>query len=99
MKEVQHHHVYLATDEPAVVAAAQEKYAGNHTFHANVEGAEAAKTDTRYSDASLRGLIQDVFALARADFLVRCVACNTCGGLDWASSLNDAAPMEILVAY
>lgn len=72
MKEVQHHHVYLATDEPAVVAAAREKYNGNHTFHVNEDGAEAAQTDkTRYSDASLRGLIQDVFVLAHADFLVR----------------------------
>ncbi len=71
MKEVRHHHVYLATDEPAVVAVAREAYS-NHTFHSNVAGAQAAKTQqTRYTDASLRGLLQDLFALARADFLVR----------------------------
>jgi hypothetical protein len=70
MRHARHRHVYLATDEPAVVEAAQRLYP-NHTFHHNVAGATEAK-NARYTDASLRGLIQDVFALAHADFMVSC---------------------------
>ena len=66
-----HASVYLATDEPTLLAAARAAHPGR-AFHGAVKAAAAAAgvNSTRYSDASLRGLLGDVAALARADFLV-----------------------------
>lgn len=68
-----HASVYLATDEPTLLAAARAAHPGR-VFHGAAEVAAAAAAagvnSTRYSDASLRGLLGDVAALARADFLV-----------------------------
>lgn len=69
MQHVRHPTVYVATDDPSVVESAQRQYP-NHTFYSNNKGAEDAALKTRYTDDSLRGLIQDLFALAHADFLV-----------------------------
>lgn len=70
MQHVRHSTVYIATDDPSVVASAQRQYP-NHSFYSNIKGAEDASLKSRYTDDSLRGLIQDLFALAHADFLVR----------------------------
>jgi hypothetical protein len=69
MPFVKHKNVYLATDDPRVVQGAKDTYP-DYTFYNNLAGAEVAKVSSRYTDASLEGLLQDVFVLARADFLV-----------------------------
>lgn len=69
MPYVKHKNVYLATDDPKVVQGAIDTYP-DYTFYNNLAGAKVASVSSRYTDASLEGLLQDVFVLARADFLV-----------------------------
>lgn len=69
MPRVRHQNVYLATDDPSVLEGAKIKYP-EYNFYENLAGAEAAKVSSRYTDASLEGLLQDVFVLAHADYLV-----------------------------
>jgi len=69
MPYVKHKNVYLATDDPSVVQGAKDTYP-EYEFYNNLAGAEVAAVSSRYTDASLEGLLQDVFALAHADYLV-----------------------------
>lgn len=69
MPHVKHKNVYLATDDPSVVQGAKDTYP-EYEFYNNIAGAEVAAVSSRYTDASLEGLLQDVFVLAHADYLV-----------------------------
>jgi len=69
MPHVKHKNVYLATDDPSVVQGAKDTYP-EYEFYNNLAGAEVAAVSSRYTDASLEGLLQDVFVLAHADYLV-----------------------------
>jgi hypothetical protein len=69
MPHVKHKNVYLATDDPSVVQGAKDTYP-EYEFYNNLAGAQVAAVSSRYTDASLEGLLQDVFVLAHADYLV-----------------------------
>lgn len=49
--------VFVATDDPAVIREVQEKYS-HYEVYANMENAQSAQK-SRYTDASLRGMIVD----------------------------------------
>ncbi|XP_014665116.1 PREDICTED: LOW QUALITY PROTEIN: alpha-(1,6)-fucosyltransferase-like, partial [Priapulus caudatus] len=61
--------IYLATDDPEVLSSAKKKYA-EYRLLATSEVTASAGLDMRYTDASLRGVIRDVYFLSRTDYLV-----------------------------
>ncbi|XP_059164715.1 alpha-(1,6)-fucosyltransferase-like isoform X2 [Physella acuta] len=69
--------VYLASDDPSVLADAKQKYP-NYKFISDNSISQSAGLGTRYSDSSLRGIIIDIYYLARCDFLVCTFSSQVC---------------------
>ena len=73
--------VFLATDEPRVIAEAKEKWP-DFTFIFD-EGISRSAGKTRHdparlNEASLRGIITDLYMLSRSDFVVCTMTSNIC---------------------
>jgi glycoprotein 6-alpha-L-fucosyltransferase len=69
--------IYLATDDPKVIADAKSKYPlyevlGDPTI------SKTAAISTRYSDSSLFGIINDIHMLAMSDYLVCTFSSQVC---------------------
>lgn len=69
--------VYLASDDPAVLKEAQENYK-SYTFISDNEVSKSAGLGTRYTDASLRGVILDIHFLSLCDYLVCTFSSQVC---------------------
>lgn len=69
--------VYLATDDANVLPDAKLKYP-EYTFISDITISQSAGLGTRYTDSSLRGVIIDIYYLARCDFLVCTFSSQVC---------------------
>ncbi|XP_013397056.1 alpha-(1,6)-fucosyltransferase isoform X2 [Lingula anatina] len=69
--------VYLATDDPDVVAEARRKYP-QYRFLNDLSTSKSASEETRYSEASLLGIIMDTYFLSRTNFLVCTFSSQVC---------------------
>lgn len=69
--------VYLATDEPRVIAEARKKYP-RYRFLCDETIAQTAGLSQRYSDAALRGIIIDIYFLSQTDYLVCTFSSQVC---------------------
>ncbi|XP_071537591.1 alpha-(1,6)-fucosyltransferase [Panulirus ornatus] len=69
--------VYLASDDPTVITEAQRKFP-DYTFIGDSNIARTAAVATRYTDASLRGVITDVHFLSLTDHLVCTFSSQVC---------------------
>ena len=61
--------VYVASDEPRVLSECRKKYP-DVEFLGDQDVAKSAAVSSRYSDSSLRGVIQDIHLLSLTDYLV-----------------------------
>lgn len=68
-QNVEKRRIYLASDDPKVIADAKNKYP-----HYDILGdptiSKTAAVASRYSDSSLNGIILDIHMLSMSDFLV-----------------------------
>lgn len=69
--------VYLASDDPTVITEAQKKFP-DYTFIGDSNIARTAAVATRYTDASLKGIIADVHFLSLTDHLVCTFSSQVC---------------------
>ncbi|XP_069156944.1 alpha-(1,6)-fucosyltransferase isoform X2 [Procambarus clarkii] len=69
--------VYLASDDPTVISEAQKKYP-DYIFLGDSNIARTAAVATRYTDASLKGIIADVHFLSLTDYLVCTFSSQVC---------------------
>ncbi|KAK6998879.1 alpha-(1 6)-fucosyltransferase-like isoform X2 [Biomphalaria glabrata] len=69
--------VYLASDDSSVLPEAKSKYP-EYKFIADITISQSAGLGTRYSDGSLRGVIIDLYYLARCDYLVCTFSSQVC---------------------
>ncbi|XP_050726304.1 alpha-(1,6)-fucosyltransferase-like isoform X2 [Eriocheir sinensis] len=69
--------VYLASDDPTVITEAQKKFP-DYTFIGDSNIARTAAVATRYTDASLKGIIADVHFLSLTDYLVCTFSSQVC---------------------
>ena len=61
--------VYVATDEPKVLAECRRKFP-EYTFLGDVSISKSASVSNRYNANSLRGIIVDIYMLSLADYIV-----------------------------
>ena len=76
-KKIDQKRVYLATDDPNLLAEAKKKY-DKYIFVSDNEFSRSAGLGTRYSDSSLRGIIMDIHFLAKSDYLVCTFSSQVC---------------------
>ncbi|XP_052271039.1 alpha-(1,6)-fucosyltransferase-like isoform X1 [Dreissena polymorpha] len=69
--------VYLASDDPGVLHEAKQKYP-NYTFVSDNEVSRTAGLGDRFTNASLHGIILDIYLLSRCDFIVCTFSSNVC---------------------
>jgi len=69
--------VFIATDDPSVLAQAREKYP-DYLFISDNDVSKSARLSSRYSDESLRGVISDIELLSDTDFLVCTFSSQVC---------------------
>ncbi|KAH7940441.1 hypothetical protein HPB49_000215 [Dermacentor silvarum] len=69
--------VYLATDDPKLLAEARSKYPDYH-FYGDSRIANTASLGQRYSSESLRGVLLDIHMLSRCDYLVCTFSSQVC---------------------
>ncbi len=69
--------VYVATDDPKVLAECRKKFPG-YTFLGDQKVAKSAAVSSRYSSSALKGIINDIHMLSRADFLVCTFSSQVC---------------------
>lgn len=69
--------VFLATDDPSVLAEARLKYPG-YVFISDYNTTQAASLQTRFTKASLVGIVTDVHLLSQTDYLVCTFSSNVC---------------------
>lgn len=69
--------VYIASDEPRVLGECRKKYP-DIEFLGDPEVARTAAVSSRYSDSSLRGVIQDIHLLSLTDYLVCTFSSQVC---------------------
>lgn len=69
--------VYVASDDSNVLTEAQKRFP-KYTFVGDPSIAKTASVATRYTDASLRGIILDIHFLSRSDFLVCTFSSQVC---------------------
>jgi len=69
--------VYVASDEPRVLGECRKKYP-DIEFLGDQEVARTAAVSSRYSDSSLRGVIQDIHLLSLTDYLVCTFSSQVC---------------------
>lgn len=68
-EKVDKRRIYLATDDPKVIADARKKYP-HYEILGDPTISKTAAVSTRYSDTSLQGIILDIHMLSMSDFLV-----------------------------
>lgn len=61
--------VFLASDDPKVIAEARAKYT-NYEILGDADIARTAAVSSRYSDTSLKGIVLDIHLLSMSDYLV-----------------------------
>lgn len=61
--------VFLASDDPKVITMAKAKYS-QYEIMGDPSVAETAAIGKRYTDASLKGIVMDIYLLSLCDFLV-----------------------------
>ena len=61
--------VYVATDEPKVLAECRRKFP-EYTFLGDVSISKSASVSNRYNANSLRGIIVDIYMLSLTDYIV-----------------------------
>ena len=61
--------VYVATDEPKVLAECRRKFP-EYTFLGDVSISKSASVSNRYNADSLRGIIVDIYMLSLTDYIV-----------------------------
>lgn len=61
--------IYLASDDPKVIADAKEKFP-SYEILGDPTISKTAAVSTRYSDLSLNGIILDIHMLSMSDYLV-----------------------------
>lgn len=76
-KRIEQKQVYLASDDPGVLADAVNKYS-SYRFIYDSEISKTAGLGTRYSTASLRGIIFDIHFLSLSDYLVCTFSSQVC---------------------
>ncbi|KAL8617581.1 hypothetical protein ACOMHN_033127 [Nucella lapillus] len=69
--------VYLATDDPSVLADAKRKYS-RYEFISDNGISRSAALGSRYTDSSLRGVIMDIHFLSLSDYLVCTFSSQVC---------------------
>ncbi|CAH1790772.1 unnamed protein product, partial [Owenia fusiformis] len=69
--------VYLATDEPNLLAEAKQKYP-SYVFISDTGISQTAGLNSRYSSSSLRGVILDIHFLSLTDHLVCTFSSQVC---------------------
>ncbi|XP_052767020.1 alpha-(1,6)-fucosyltransferase-like [Mya arenaria] len=69
--------VFLASDDPEVLQEAKRNYP-NYIFVSDTEASKTAGLGSRYTDASLRGIVLDTYLLSRCDFLVCTFSSQVC---------------------
>jgi len=69
--------VYVASDDPKVLGECRKKYP-EFEFLGDQNVAKSAAVSSRYSDSSLRGVIQDIHMLSITDYLVCTFSSQVC---------------------
>uniref|UniRef100_A0A914CQI2 Alpha-(1,6)-fucosyltransferase n=1 Tax=Acrobeloides nanus TaxID=290746 RepID=A0A914CQI2_9BILA len=69
--------VFIATDDPNAVKEAKEGYP-NYEVFADTGIAQTAQVNSRYTDASLYGVITDIQMLSKCDYLVCTFSSQVC---------------------
>jgi len=69
--------VYVASDDPKVLGECRKKYP-DIEFFGDQTVAKSAAVSSRYSDSSLRGVIQDIHMLSLTDYLVCTFSSQVC---------------------
>lgn len=69
--------VYVASDDPKVLGECRKKYP-DIEFLGDQNVAKSAAVSSRYSDSSLRGVIQDIHMLSISDYLVCTFSSQVC---------------------
>jgi len=69
--------VYVASDDPKVLGECRKKYP-DIEFLGDQNVAKSAAVSSRYSDSSLRGVIQDIHMLSITDYLVCTFSSQVC---------------------
>jgi len=69
--------VYVASDDPKVLEDARNRYP-DYKFFGDPEVASTAAVQSRYTSASLRGVISDIHMLAESDYVVCTLSSQVC---------------------
>ncbi|PIC27546.1 hypothetical protein B9Z55_019765 [Caenorhabditis nigoni] len=69
--------VFIASDDPTVVPEAQKDYPA-YKVYGSTEIAKTAQLNNRYTDASLMGVITDIYILSKVDYLVCTFSSQVC---------------------
>merc|ERR1719348_648890 len=69
--------VFVASDDPKVLGECRKKFT-DYEFIGDSEVARSAAVSSRYTDSSLRGVIQDIHLLSLSDFLVCTFSSQVC---------------------
>ncbi|EFP11174.1 CRE-FUT-8 protein [Caenorhabditis remanei] len=69
--------VFIASDDPTVVPEAQNNYP-EYKVYGSTEIAKTAQLNNRYTDASLMGVITDIYILSKVDYLVCTFSSQVC---------------------
>lgn len=76
-KKVDKRRIYLATDDPKVIADAKSKYS-HYEILGDPKISKTAAVASRYSDTSLQGIILDIHMLSMTDYLVCTFSSQVC---------------------
>ncbi|CAD6186697.1 unnamed protein product [Caenorhabditis auriculariae] len=69
--------IFVATDDPTVVPEAKKLYP-QYEVYGSTDIAKTAQLSHRYTDASLIGVISDIFVLSKMDYLVCTFSSQVC---------------------
>uniref|UniRef100_H2ZNX0 Alpha-(1,6)-fucosyltransferase n=1 Tax=Ciona savignyi TaxID=51511 RepID=H2ZNX0_CIOSA len=69
--------VYIASDDPTVLADARKKYP-HYEFVSDTSISKSASLKSRYTKTSLRGVVVDIFTLAKCNYLVCTFSSQVC---------------------
>jgi len=75
--DVEVRRVYVASDDPKVLGECRKSYP-KYEFLGDQSVAKSAAVSSRYSDSSLKGIIQDIHMLSLTDFLVCTFSSQVC---------------------
>ena len=69
--------VYVATDDPKVLAECRKKYP-SYEFLGDQAVAKSAAVSSRYNLNSLRGIISDIYMLSQSEYIVCTFSSQVC---------------------